>query len=419
MVDVGLIRQLAILIVLLLLSAFFSGSETAYFSLNSLEKDSLRRKSTRGRGRFVQTLFSRPDEVLVAILTGNMFVNISGTSISEAIGDRFLGQSSEILSIVAMTLLLLLVGEMTPKNLAIRHSLSFSHFSIGLMRYYFWLSRPVVVPLSKLRHWFVSLYPRDSVRDGEARSSAVLSAIRMGYQNKTIEHSELVLLERFFRFRERTAADVMVPRIDAETVEAATTVSELLNLIDTGEFDGDLSLIPVMRIDVDHIVGYVRRSDLIPFCFSEKNETKVSELVRSIHAVPASKPLRELINEMREHATEMVVVVDEYGGTEGVVSFSSIVDYLFNEFRPAQQRFIEQLEEETYRISGSAESDEVAEVLDVELDTTRRTVAGMIVDKLGELPHAGSEVEISGYLFRVTEVRQHRIVSVHVSRVLL
>lgn len=289
MEDTDLIRQLVILVVLLLLSAFFSGSETAFFSLNSLEKDLLRRKTAGGRGRFVQLLFSRPDEVLVTILTGNMFVNIFATSISEALGDHFFKQSAEVVSIVAMTIILLLVGEMTPKNLAIRHSLGFSRLSVSVMRYLHTLAWPIVVPLGKLRKLIISFYPASRLGNSESRSSAVLSAIRMGYQNKTIERSELVLLERFFRFRDRTAADVMVPRVDSSPVDIATTIPELLEQIARPEFDNTLSLIPLVRDDVDHIVGYIRRSDLIPFRFGGAEETRLASLSRPDPCGPCIK----------------------------------------------------------------------------------------------------------------------------------
>lgn len=120
---------------------------------------------------------------------------------------------------------------------------------------------------------------------------------------------------------------------------------------------------------------------------------------------------------MSDLEAEMAVVVDEYGGTEGIVSFASIIDNLFNEFLPEQERFIDQIDDNVYRISGVTESDEVAEVLGVELVASARTIAGLVIDKLGELPRHGSEVEVAGYLFRVMEIDKRRIITLRAERI--
>lgn len=413
--DGDLLTQIALLAVLLLLSAFFSGSETAFFSLNSLEKDSLRRRSSGRKGRFVQILFSRPDEILVTVLTGNMFVNIFAASIAEALGARFLKEAAELVSIVAMTLLLLIIGEMTPKNLAIRHSLRFAHISATFLQVVHTALRPISYPLERLRQAVLSAFPKRGNGADADQGSAVLSAIRMGYQSKTIEKSELRLLERFFRFRQKTAADVMVPRVDLHQVDASTSVGDLVEMLGSEALGTDTSLIPVFRHDVDHITGYVRRVDLIEHRLSPGSR-RLSDISMPIHAVPASKHLRELMEEMSELGAEMSVVVDEYGGTEGVVSFPGLVAYLFEDFLPQHERAIEQTGAGSYRIAGHADVDEVAAALNVELTSSSRTIAGMILDRIGEFPEEGAEVSVAGFTFRVSGVSDHRISWLDVER---
>lgn len=402
--------------VLLLLSAFFSGSETAFFSLNSLEKDALRRRAKGLSASFVRTLFNQPDEVLVTILTGNMFVNVFATAISESLGDRFFSEAAEVVSIVSMTIILLLVGEMTPKNVAIRHSLSFSYFSARILRIVHTMAMPLVVPLSGLRRWILSAYSRTSDVDS-ARSEAVLSAIRMGYQSGTIQLSELHLLESFFRFKDKTAADVMVPRIDLKSYDASSTVSDVIADASNGDLVSRARPIPVFKQDVDHIVGYVRRRDLIPYRLDPRGEERLSALVRSIHAVPNSKRLRELMYEMDETDAEVAVVVDEYGGTEGIVTYETIVEYLFEAFFPQHDQMIQATGPDSFRIAGSAEIDAVEQVLNVSFDTSNRTVSGMVVDYLGDLPSAGTEVEIEGHMFRVAGTSDKKITWVEVTKV--
>jgi len=405
--------RLVLLAVLLILSAFFSGSETAFFSLNSLEKDSLRRRSSGRSGRFVALLFSHPDEILVTILTGNMFVNIFASQIAEAIGAEIFQESAELVSIGVMTLLLLIAGEMTPKNLAIRHSLRFASFSSRVLGLIHTALRPVSYPLGRIRHGVLAAVPRGR-ESADDQATAVLSAIRMGYQSKTIHESELRLLERFFRFRQKTAADVMTPRVDLRPWDAAGSLPELLDALRTPD-SAFGSLIPVYRQDVDHITGYVRRIDLIRERFNGTGG-RVAEIVHKIHAVPASKDLRELMDEMRELGTEMSVVVDEYGGTEGIVSFPGLTEYLFEDFLPRKDRPLEEVEDEVYRVAGAVDIDELAAALGTEIETTGRTVAGLVLEHLGEFPQPGAMIRKSGYVFEVLEVRERRIELVEVRR---
>jgi len=409
------IVQLTLLSVLLILSAFFSGSETAFFSLNSLEKDLLRRQTTGANGKFVALLFTQPDEVLVTVLTGNMFVNIFASQIAEALGAEIFRSSAELVSIAIMTLLLLIFGEMTPKNLAIRHSLRFARLSSPVLRVLLTVLRPISYPLGRLRQGVLSAVPGAGRGATSDQSEAVLSAIRMGYQSKTIHESELRLLERFFRFRQKTAADVMTPRVDLTPRDASGTVSDLVATLTTDAAPRRESLIPVYKNDVDHIAGYVRRMDLVSERFSQA-DSRLSDIMRRIHAVPASKDLRELMQEMQELGTEMSVVVDEYGGTEGIVSFAGLIDYLFEDFRPRRDRLVEETGDQTYRVAGTADVEEVAATLNIDIESTGRTVAGLLLDHLGEFPEAGAQVRIDNYVFEVSRVSEHRIDQVEVRR---
>jgi putative hemolysin len=414
--DDPLLVRAIVLGVLLILSAFFSGSETAFFSLNSLEKDALRRQSKGKSARFVATLFARPDEILATILTGNMFVNIFASSISEAIGSELFREGARFISIGAMTVALLLIGEMTPKNLAIRHSLKLSIFSSRTLYYIHLLLRPVTAPLGAIRHAVLSLYPRSGVLDDELRNDAVLSAIRMGYQSNTIAESELRLLERFFRFREKTAADVMIPRVDCRPIDGTTFVSTLLGLIEGWREAPAGSLIPLCRNDVDHITGYIRRSDLVPYRLGKDGDPRLSQLARPVHAVPSTKPLQELLDEMRDSGAEMAVVVDEYGGTEGLVGYHTVIDYLFGDFVPEGQQTVVEIDDDAYRIAGATELGDVQELLRNPLEGDARTLGGFITDRLGELPRTGASILESGYRFTIDEVDGHRVTWVRVER---
>lgn len=412
----SLLADITIMVALLLFSALFSGSETAFFSLNSLEKESLRRGTRDGSDHFTLLLFTDPDQVLVTILTGNMFVNIFASAMSEAIGARLFYRSAELFSIVSMTLILLLFGEMTPKNIAVRHSLRFARFSAVVLRPLHTLLRPVTRPLGRLRHAVVSLFP-GSPDPAAHRDDAILSAIRVGYTSSTIEESELRLLERFFRFRDKCAVDVMIPRVDSNPLDASTTIGELLTSRGGAVPTSLPHLIPVYRDDVDHISGYVRKSSFIPFRLTGDLDQQVGRLQRPVHAVPQGKNLRELLEEMRERNAEMAVVVDEYGGTEGIVTFAAVMRFLFGDFAASRDQPIRIIDERTYLISGQADLREVEAVLETPFSSESRTAGGMVTDLIGDLPREGESVEIGGYRFRVERVSGRRIAELHVQAV--
>ncbi len=400
--------QLGILAFLLFLSAFFSGSETALFSLNSLEKDALRRRSTGKNAEFTARFFSHPDDILVTILTGNMFVNIFSSAIAEAIGARIFKEAAELLSIAAMTVLLLIIGEMTPKNLAIRHALKFSTKSTFPLKVIHTLLRPITLPLSRIRRSVLSYFPKQHGHAGTDQAGAILSAIRIGYDRQTIEESELQLLERFFRFRRKTAADIMIPRVNLHPVDGNLTIDELIRLIASGSLESEKSLIPIYRGNVDHITGYIRKIDLAAQRFV-RDSRRLSAIARPIHAVPESKGLRELLNEMGKIGTEMAVVIDQYGGTGGLVSFPGLVSYLFEDFLPQHERSIEKTGVNSFRIAGHADISEVAAAMEIELTSTQRTIAGMLISEFGGFPEIGQEVVISGYSFRISGLDDHKI----------
>ena len=394
---------------LLLFSAFFSGSETAFFSLNSLEKDALRRRSRGRRGRYVDLLFVDPDQVLVTILTGNMLVNIIASSLSEAIGDELFVRSSELLSIASMTVILLVLGEMTPKNVAVRHSLRFSGIAAGVLPIIHTVLRPVTRPLGRLRHAVISAWPGGGDRS-DARAEAVLSAIRMGFQSRTIEESELRLLERFFRFRDKTAAEVMTPRVDCRPVNASMRVRDLVAAATSSCAMEVPRLIPLYREDVDHIAGYVSRADLVSCRLSGELDRKLSEFARPIHAVPSGKDLRELLEEMSERRAEMAVVLDEYGGTHGIVTLGTVMEYLFSDFAATEDQLLVAVDETSWRVAGSLDVDDAEAALGVALPTESRTIGGMVTDLLDDLPTIGAYVTVAGHRFTVESVEARRIV---------
>ena len=279
--DILIIINGSVLLILLFMSAFFSGSETAFFSLNHLEKDKLLKRS-RGRiGAFNKAVLGSPEELLITILTGNMFVNLFFASLMDRLVVRIINPGfvshAWLYSILIGTGLVLVFGEMTPKSIAIRHSLSFFTFSSRLLFYIHVLLKPLRKILQMIERGIVHFLSGRITREEEDRRYLISATLQIGLRKGILHHSELSVLESFLDFREKTAEEVMIPRTDLMGLDiniGMESVLESVADVKKGE------PIPVYRDDVDHIVGYFSLRDILPDRFSLKNDVCLSQIVK-------------------------------------------------------------------------------------------------------------------------------------------
>jgi putative hemolysin len=414
--DIELLRLLILLAVLLLFSAYFSGSEAAFFSLSTLEQDSLKRRSGARLAAVLSRIFSSPDDILITLLTGNMLVNVFASALAEAIGERIFPFESELFSIISMTVLLLILGEMTPKNVAVRSAQVFSRFSAVPLHYLY-------TALTPLR-WFFNLFnrlvnfliPEKEGAGGQAKHSIIRSAVQIGYKEGILDRSELDLVESFCDFREKQAEEVMRPRTEIDGVDMDRRVSELIG--DSALMDGSdgASLLPAFDQDLDHLVGYVAFRDLLPYKFGFKTDARLAEIIKPAISVPSTKNCAELLAEMREANSEMAAVIDEYGGTAGIITFRDLIERLLGYFYPSGEKQIVELSEDRFRVAGHLKIEELSELLGQEIISDAHTVAGLITDTLGEIPPAGTKAVIGRIEFTVKSISETRILELEVRR---
>jgi putative hemolysin len=413
--DVDLLRLLTPLAALLLLSAYFSGSEAAFFSLSTLEQDSLKRRSTPKLARILSRIFSSPDDILITLLTGNMFVNVFASSLGEAIGERIFPFETELFSIISMTVLLLIVGEMTPKNLAVRNAQVFSRFSAVPLNFLFVLFTPL--------RWFFSLFNRlvnlllpHRDTEEQVKHSIIRSAVQIGYKEGILDRSELDLVESFCDFREKQAEQVMTPRIEINGIDVSRRISDLIADTELMDASNGTALLPAFDQDLDHLVGYVAFRDLLPYKFGFKSDGRLAEIVKASISVPSTKNCADLLTEMRESNSEMAVVIDEYGGTAGVVTFRGLIEQLLGYFYPSAEKQIEELSPDSFLVAGHLKIEELSELLDQEIVSDSRTVSGLIIDTLGEIPAAGTKLVIGDIEFTAKRISKTRILELEVRR---
>ncbi len=415
--DAELLRLVIPLAALMLLSAYFSGSEAAFFSLSRLEQESLKRRSGSKLAAILSRIFSSPDDILITLLTGNMFVNVFASSIGEAIGERIFPFESELFSIISMTVLLLIFGEMTPKNLAVRKAQSFSRFSAVPLNYLYVLFTPL--------RWFFNLsnrlvnllLPERDAADLRAKHNIIRSAVQIGFKEGILDRSELDLVESFCDFREKQAEEVMNPRTEITGVEVSRRISDLIADNALMDASSGAALLPAYEQDLDHLVGYIAFRDLLPYKFSFKTDARLSDILKPAISVPSTKNCAELLVEMRESNSEMAIVIDEYGGTAGIVTFRDLIQQLLGYFYPAGENQILELPAGGYRIAGHLKIEELSALLEEDVFSDSHTVAGLITDTLEEIPSVGTKLVIGKIEFTVKRISKTRILELEVRRV--
>ncbi len=397
--------QLIILIVLLFLSAFFSGSETAIFSLSPLEKDKLKRKKGPGVRRFLELLSGRPDDILITVLIGNMIVNVFASALFDTVFfDHEKSAASTVLSISIMTLILLIVGEMTPKNMAVRSPLAFTRFSASPLFVIHKAVGPLRVVLNLIRKVFIRNIP-----ETQPDSEMITATIKIGLHEGIINQLEYSLFESYFDFNVIAAGDVMIPRTDIKGVDITTNARKLIRDIRAHKKQTHHSYILVFRDNVDQPEGYIELKDLLFFQFHGKGEQMLEKAVKPLHSVPESKKLNSLLREMKNLNCGMSLVVDEYGGTAGIITFQHLVENFLSYFYTTEKGAVEKTGDNTYEVPGTLELRSLNEALSLNIISHSRTVAGLLIEQLGEIPPEGSSLRIDGLTFTVLKRLKNRI----------
>jgi putative hemolysin len=413
--DVGLLQKLIPLLLLLAGSAYFSGSEAAFFSLSGVDRDVLSRKTGKRLSAVMRQIQSSPDQILITVLTGNMFVNVFASSLGEAIGVRLFRQESELLSIVAMTGLLLVLGEMMPKSLGVRNASEFVRFSSAPLYYLLKVLAPV--------RWFLNLFnlaverlfpTRQAPQD--TRHTLIRSAVHIGFKEGILDQSELQLVETFCEFRDRSVEEVMIPRTEVYGVDLSTPISDLLSRSDLRKIADASAMIVGFDGDMDHVAGYLPLRELLPYKYGLHPAERLQAVMRPALSVPSSKNCADLLVEMRSSNTELAVVVDEFGGTAGVVTIKGLVEELLGYFYSAPLEEVLEVSAEAYRVAGSLRITDLELLVGQRIESDSHTVAGLILEHLEDLPEVGAKVRIPGLELAVLRATKNRVLEVEVRR---
>ncbi|QLD88099.1 HlyC/CorC family transporter [Natronomonas salina] len=399
------------LLVLLVLSAFFSSAEIAMFSLPRHRIEALAEEGVDG-AETVEALKSDPHRLLVTILVGNNLVNIAMSSLATALLAMYLARGQAVLAATfGVTAVILLFGESAPKSYAIEHTESWALTVARPLRLSGYVLLPLVATFDRLTRLVNRVTGGGSaVGDPYVTREEIREVIQTGESEGVIDSVEQQLLRRVLRFEATIAKELMTPRLDVTAVPRTATVEETVSTcVDSGH-----TRLPTYDGDLDTIVGVIELGDIANAPAGDRIDRFVAETL----TVPESKPADELFREMRRRRIEQVVVVDEFGTIEGLVTTEDIVETIVGEILDAREsESLEVVDERTVRVDGTVNVESVNEVLDVDLPEGEayETVAGFIFDRSGRLVSAGETFAYEGHELTVEAVDTTRIERVEIT----
>ncbi len=408
MVNIDL--YLVVLVICLLFSAFFSGSETAFVSLQRVRVQHLVQSRVRGAKR-VAGIIARPEKLLSTVLLGNTLVNTAAATIATALAIHFWGGHGVLYATLGLTAFLLIFTETTPKTIAAQHAEKLSILFARPLAFFSWLFTPFVIVLSWIAVGFIRLFGGTTTPLSIARPEEIRTMIDLGEKEGTVEEAEAELLHKVFDFGDRPVREVMVPRPDVIAIEQGARISDFLALY----AESPLSRFPVYQENMDNMVGILSVKDVLMAEARDTitNESTIDELVRPAYFAPESKRINDLFAEMRDKNFRMCVVVDEYGGTAGIVSLSRLVEEIVGEVGDELaevEKDFEVINEYTFQIDGSMRIEEVNEEMELALpEGDYETVAGFVLNRLGHIPAVNEQLRYKGLKLVITEMRGRKI----------
>ena len=407
----------------LILSAFFSSSEIAFFSVRTTPNNGKPEVSTPQLDR-VNKLLETPRRLLSTILIGNTISNVVVSVLSAVLTGRLLAiyELPMVIiygvEVILVTFLILILSEITPKYIAIRNPISLATKLSGPMYFCFYLFKPFSNILAFSTVKLEDLLPKPNTKFSAEDIKAIAE---VGEQQGSLEEDEREIIENVIEFGNISAREIMTSRVDIVAIGTDMTFDEGIGVIK----NHSLSRMPLYHDDLDGIVGTINAKDLLPYIRegSPQNFVSWEAIARKPMFVPMGKKIDDLLKDFQREKTHMAIVVDEYGGTEGLVTLDDVLEEIVGELTDdsdgAEQEYIE-LKNGTFIFDAKIDLDEVSEVLDTELttdDDEYETLGGLIYHILERIPVQGEKMEFNGLELTAQEVINNRVSKIKVKKI--
>ncbi|MGO5313417.1 HlyC/CorC family transporter [Bilifractor sp. LCP21S3_A7] len=398
------IGTLVVIVICVILSAYFSATETAFASLNHIRVKNMAEKGDR-RAILVMKLLDRYDSVLSTILVGNNVVNIGATSLATVFFVRMLGEDagSGIATLVT-TLVLLIFGEISPKSMASEFPEQVAMLAAPLLSCIVAVLTPVNFLFGLWKKFLAKLIKGEE--DRAITDEELLTIVDEAETGGGIGEEESDLIRNSIEFRDQEAVDILTPRVDIVGVEYGTSNQEIADIFaQTG-----YSRLPVYREDMDHITGILYEKDYYNKIFG--SDRTIDSIIRPTVFITEHKKIDELLRELQKKKIHLAVVVDEYGGTVGIVSMEDILEELVGEIWDEHDEIVQEIRKITdsdYVVEGSANLEKLFDEIGCEREHDSITVSGWILEIAGKVPSRGDVYHYENMTIRILEMDGHRV----------
>ncbi len=404
------VTYLILIVVFIGLTAFFCSSETAFLALQKVRLETLVNNGVKGAA-VVSRMLEKPEKFLSVVLLGINVCNTAAAALVTALAVNIWGEHGIIYATVGITVIILIFAETTPKTFAAQHPERLTLLFIRPLGLLSWLLTPFVAALSWVSAGFASIFGGPVART-LASPEEIRNMISVGRRAGTVEEHEARLLHKVFEFGDRPVYEVMVPRPEVTAVPDGSKIEDFLKVY----LEEPLSRFPVYKENMDNVVGTLAVKDvLMALARGTADESSaIDELVRPAYFAPETKHIDELFTEMRDKNYRMAIVVDEYGGTAGVVSLSRLVEEIVGEVGDEMagvEKDYQVINEYTFQIDGSMRIEEANEEMELDLPEGEdyETVAGFILSLLGHIPRRHEQLRYGGLKMVITEMKGLKI----------
>lgn len=390
-------------------------SETALMSLSKIRIRHMVEEGVKG-SKLVEKLIEDPNRLLGAILIGNNIVNIGASAIATSLAVKIFNGSESAVAVATaiMTVLVLIFGEITPKSIAKQKSEQVALKVSKPVQFCVAIFKPFVAMFTAISSVFIRLFGGDpKATEPFITEEELKTMVGVSEEEGVLEDVEKEMIFNVFDFADLQVKDVMVQRVDVTAIDVNDGYEEILKVIKEDQF----SRIPVYDDTIDDIVGILNVKDLI---IADKRDCKfkVTDYMREPLYTFEFKKITELFNEMKKSRNHMAVVLDEYGGTVGIVTIEDVVEEIVGDIEDEydkERELIEVIKEDEYIVEGSARLDDISDLIGVNMESEEfDSVGGLVIGELGRIPEAQEEVTIGKIRFVVEEVEKNRIMKVRI-----
>ena len=406
--DSSSIGIIVALVLLVIASAYFSATETAFSSLNKIR---LRNMADDGNRKAEATLRLAEDfdRLLSTLLVGNNIVNITAATLGTLFFTKLSPEYGATISTVVLTLVILTFGEISPKTIAKEHAEAWAMVSTPFLRVLSTVLRPLTILFSLLQKGIGKLFHASG--DRGITEDELITMVSTAEDEGGLDQNESRLIRSAIEFGDMEVEEILTPRVDIVSISDQASAKELDELISSNRF----SRIPVWRGSIDTIIGMIHEKDFHE-AELEDNDSWTHLISPVIYVTPTS-PVADLLYEMQRRKMHMSVVVDEYGGTEGLVTLEDILEELVGEIWDEHDEVVERIrkvEDGSYLISCSASIDDVFQLFDLRMDDDMTTLSAWVIDSLGHIPKIGDQFTYENLQVTVTKLQRMRVLEIRV-----